>query len=402
MGTPANNITIDNNDKDHYSYKPPMFDGENFDYWKDKIETYFMAFDFDLWDLVADGYNCPVDSNGVKIIRSAMTDYQKKAYKNHFKAMSILLSPLSYDLYEKITNKETAKSIFDSLKMNHEGNSQVKETMALTLIQKYEAFKMEEEEFVETMFSRFQILVAGLKVLEKGYSNSDHVKKIIRSLPAKWRPMVTALKLPKHLNNTSLEELISSLRSHEIKLQGDEPQKNGKYVALRPKSENTKACQAEEDSGEKDSSKDEVSMISIRLAQLWKHRKRKFQASRRTKDRSGSSGKRKTSKQEVICYECNEPGHYRNDCPKLRKENMPKKMLKAKKGLMETWDDSDSEEEDSDEEQDKVALIAEASTDEVLSKNVLTIGNESDSDIQKEGLLETYDKRKAYVPTFGT
>ena len=103
--------------------------------------------------------------------------------------------------------------------MTHEGNTQVKETKALALIQKYESFKMDEDESVETMFSRFQMLIAGLRVLNKGYSTADHVKKFIRSLPKKWRPMVTALKLSKDLNNISLEELISSLRSHEIELE---------------------------------------------------------------------------------------------------------------------------------------------------------------------------------------
>ena len=58
------------------------------------------------------------------------------------------------------------------------------------------------------MFSRFQILVAGMKVLDKGYSTADHVKKIIRSLPKQWRPMVTALKLAKDLNKISVEELM--------------------------------------------------------------------------------------------------------------------------------------------------------------------------------------------------
>src|SRR4051812_5145046 len=109
-----------------------------------------MAFDFDLLDLVADGYNYPVDTNGVKIARSAMSGDQKKAYNNHFKAMSILLSVISHIEYENITDKETAKSLFDSLKMTHEGNAQVKETKALALIQKYEAFKMEKGETMET------------------------------------------------------------------------------------------------------------------------------------------------------------------------------------------------------------------------------------------------------------
>ena len=101
------------------------------------------------------------------------------------------------------------------------------------MIQKYEAFKMEDSESIKAMFSRFQILVAGLKFLDKGYSTAGHVKKIIRSIPKQWRPIVTTLKLAKDLNKISLEELVSSLRSHEIELEEDEPQKQGKPLALK-------------------------------------------------------------------------------------------------------------------------------------------------------------------------
>ena len=154
-----------------------------------------------------------------------MSGQQKREFKNHHKARTILLSAISYSEYEKISNRDTAKNMFDSLRMTHEGNFQVKETKALTLIQKYEAFKMEDSESIKAMFSRFQILVVGLKVLDKGYSTTDHVKKIIRSLPKQWRPMVTTLKLAKDLNKISLKELVSSLRSHETELEEDEPQK---------------------------------------------------------------------------------------------------------------------------------------------------------------------------------
>ena len=78
---------------------------------------------------------------------------------------------------------------------------------------------MEDEEMVETIFSRFQTLVAGLKVMDKGYSTAGHVKKIITILPKRWTPTVTALKLSKDLNNIPLEELVSSLRSDEIDLE---------------------------------------------------------------------------------------------------------------------------------------------------------------------------------------
>src|ERR1044072_741337 len=145
------------NKDNHYSAKPPIFDGEKFDYWKDRIESFFLGYDVDLWDLVIEGYEQPKDAEGKIVPRSQKTDAQKLMFKNHHKARTILLNAISYAEYEKITDKETAKSIFDSLQMTQEGNSQVKETKALALIQKYEGFRMEEEEeSVETMFSRFQ------------------------------------------------------------------------------------------------------------------------------------------------------------------------------------------------------------------------------------------------------
>lgn len=221
----ADDSGLNNNafeERDRITIKAPFFDGENFEYWKDKIESFFLGFDENLWDLVFDGYTHPTNDEGKKIDRKSMTELQKKKFQNHHKARTILLNAISYTEYEKITNRESAHDMFESLK----------ETKAMALIQKYEAFKIEEEESVEAMFSRFQILVAGLKVLDKGYSTSDHVKKIIRSLLKKWRPMVTSLKLSKELNKMTLEELISSLRSHEIELNEDEPQKEGKSIAL--------------------------------------------------------------------------------------------------------------------------------------------------------------------------
>lgn len=272
--TITNNTVTNNKYEDIISTKALMFDGEKFDYWKDRIESLFLGFDVDLWDLVIDGYVHPTDDKGNKIDIKSMIELQKNEFRNHHKARTILLNAISYTEYEKITSREASHDIFESLKMTHEGNSQVKETKALALIQKYEAFRMEKEESVESMFSRFQTLVAGLEVLDKGYSTSDHVKKIIKSLPKKWRPMVTALKLSKYLNKLTLEELIISLRSHEIELNEDEPQRKSKSVSLMSnKKSESKALQVlEENSAESSSNEDEMPLLSRRLTQLWKNK----------------------------------------------------------------------------------------------------------------------------------
>src|SRR3954471_13277802 len=98
---------------------------------------------------------------------------------------------------------------------------------------------MEDGENIKAMFSRIQTLTTGLRVLNKGYTKADHVKKIIRSLPRRWGPIVTAFKIAKNLNEVSLEELISALRSHQLELDANEPQKKGKSIALKS---NVKKC----------------------------------------------------------------------------------------------------------------------------------------------------------------
>src|SRR4051812_9287431 len=119
----------------------------------------------------------PPASTGVRLTRSEMTDDQKKEFKNHYRCRTILLNAISHAEYEKISNRETAYDIYESLKMTHEGNAQVKETKALALIQKYESFKMEDDENIEKIFLRFQTLTVGLRVLDKGYTKVDYVMK---------------------------------------------------------------------------------------------------------------------------------------------------------------------------------------------------------------------------------
>ena len=83
------------------------------------------------------------------------------------------------------------------------------------------------------MYSRFQTLISRLQILKKSYVASDHVNKILRSLLAKWRPKVTAIEEAKDLNTLSVEDLISSLKCHEIGLNEHEPVKKPKSIALK-------------------------------------------------------------------------------------------------------------------------------------------------------------------------
>lgn len=253
--------------------------------------------------MVVNGYTHHVNSSGVKLGKSKMNEHQKRDNKNHHKSRTILQNIISYTKYEKITNKDSTKSIFDSLRMTREGNDHVIETKALTLIQKYEAFKIEEDESIENMFSRFQTLAAGLKVLGKCYITKDHVKKIIRILAKKWGPMVTALKASNNMKKTTLEELVSSLRSHEIELEEDEPQRRKTFVALKSK---TNAFQAKaEESEEKFNDEDEFSLLFRRVNHLWKKKQSNFRGYRKEgRSESNSEHHKSGIDTEGAYFEC--------------------------------------------------------------------------------------------------
>uniref|UniRef100_A0A151UEF7 UBN2 domain-containing protein n=1 Tax=Cajanus cajan TaxID=3821 RepID=A0A151UEF7_CAJCA len=78
---------------------------------------------------------------------------------------------------------------------------------------------MEENEFIQTMFERFQTIVNELSFLGRTYDNFDHIDKLLRCLPRKWRPQVTTLRASKNLEKLLLEELMGLFKVHELELQ---------------------------------------------------------------------------------------------------------------------------------------------------------------------------------------
>ena len=150
-----------------------------------------MGLDEVLCDVFEEGVgDLVLDEEGAVIDRKN----QKKLYKKHHKIRGILLAALPHKKYLKMSDKSTVKAMFTSLCSNYEGNKKVKEAKTNMLVHQYELFIIKDNESIEDMYSRFQTLVYGLQILKKSYVASDHVNKIIRILPARWRPKVTAIE----------------------------------------------------------------------------------------------------------------------------------------------------------------------------------------------------------------
>ncbi|WJX62105.1 25S rRNA (cytosine(2870)-C(5))-methyltransferase [Trifolium repens] len=361
------------------SDKVPFFNGTetSYPFWKTNMYSYIMSIDCDLWDMVEDEVNFEnMDLEGVVSSqnRKAFTPTQKLEYKKHHSVKGMMTNAISHDEYLKIGDKRTAKSIWDSLKSKYEGNKQVKEAKANLLVHQYELFKMKDGEDIETMFSRFQILVSGLQVLNKSYTEADHMRKVLRSLPPKWRPKVTAFQESKDLDTVSLESLISSLKSHEMELITDESTKKMKGIALSSKSSSkalkAKIIESEDEASEEgqevgSDDEEEMVLMAAKVSQ-WAKRSKKYAGKFGGSSKKLSAAKDKKEDQSK-CFKCNKPGHFIADCPENKgrssKQSSSKERYKSKvkKSFLATWEDLDKDLDSDGDEEANLALMATTS-----------------------------------------
>lgn len=123
--------------KNHYSfiYKAPTWNGDNFYFWRDKLESCFLSFDEDIWEVMLNGYTHPTNEEGSKIARKDMNKLQLKDFQNHHIARTILLGIIPYDVYEKLTKRESAYDVLESLKNSLEEKSHEEIRVDVTLFE---------------------------------------------------------------------------------------------------------------------------------------------------------------------------------------------------------------------------------------------------------------------------
>ena len=192
--------------------RPPLFNGDNYPYWKKRMENFIQSVDLDMWDIILDGPHVITTADeGGRLIekpKAQYTDNDKKKVQLNHKAMNTLLCSLTEKEFSRVQLCENAKKVWDTLKNTYEGTTQVKETKVTILTYEYEMFRMKEGEGVGEMFERFTKIIGGLKALGQNYSNHQIIKKVLSSLPKAWEPKVTAIEESKNLHTLQLDELL--------------------------------------------------------------------------------------------------------------------------------------------------------------------------------------------------
>ncbi|GJV72131.1 hypothetical protein Tco_1492126 [Tanacetum coccineum] len=155
----------------------------------------------------------------------------------------VIYNALPRKEYERIFMCNTAKEIWKTLLITHQGNSQVKDNKIDLLVQQYEQFIISEDESIDSAFARFNTIITSLKALDESYSSKNYVRKFLRDLHPKWIAMVTTIKELKDLTSLSLDELIENLKVHEMIIKNDseivKAKAERKSLALNAKKESS-------------------------------------------------------------------------------------------------------------------------------------------------------------------
>ncbi|GKE35148.1 hypothetical protein Tco_1454470, partial [Tanacetum coccineum] len=120
----------------------------------------------------------------------------------------VIYNTLPRKEYERIFMCNTAKEIWKTLLIIHQGNNQVKDNKIDLLVQQYEQIVISEDESLDSAFARFNTIITSLKALDEGYSSKNYVRKFLQALHPKWRSKVTPIEELKDLKSLSLDELI--------------------------------------------------------------------------------------------------------------------------------------------------------------------------------------------------
>jgi hypothetical protein len=328
--------------------KAPLFNGTNFTFWKVRMRTYIMALGVDVWDVVETGY--------VKPIVLANKD-DKLEFSFNTKAMNAILSGLAEAEFVKVMHLGTAKEMWDKLINSYEGNEKVKDAKLQTYRIQFEQLKMKEDETVGKYFLRVEEMVNAMKALGETIGEPSLVQKILRSLPDRFNPKVSAIEELNDLKTLQFDQLLGTLTAYEMRIVKDKP--------------TSREASFKADKNE-DSEPDEIE------AKFVKRLKK-------------GSGKYK-GKLPFKCFNCGRIGHFANKCPHKGKDqtcddeekykhiNFFKENNFKKKSLCANNDDDPSDEEDNDSSiEDKLndfTLMAKENYD-----NQSTGSNEDDEEV---------------------
>ena len=200
------------------------------------MRTYLQALDCEIGEVVCDGPFRPMTKNevGDDIPKplSQQSELEKKNISLNSKAINALFCALVVRVLRKYGT---------NLKLSMTGQIKLKSLRLVDTLDNINCSKWNKIRVCENIkikisrYTRFTDIVNTLRALRKKFSNSERVKKIIRSLRMEQRPKRTGIEEANDLNTLPIDDLISSLILYKVDLAAEKgnEEKKQKNIALK-------------------------------------------------------------------------------------------------------------------------------------------------------------------------
>ncbi|KAA0053129.1 integrase [Cucumis melo var. makuwa] len=191
----------------------PRFSGKNFNQWSIQMKVLYGS--QELWDIVERGYT--EVENQSELTNQQLVELRENRKKDK-KALFFIYQAVDEFIFERISTATSAKAAWDILRSTYQGEDKVKMIRLQALRSEFDCIKMKETETIEEFFNRILVIVNSLRSNGEEVGDQRVVEKILRSMPRKFEHIVVAIEESKDLSTLSINSLMGSLQSHELRL----------------------------------------------------------------------------------------------------------------------------------------------------------------------------------------
>jgi len=153
------------------------------------MKIFVESLDKGIWDAIENGPFIPKfqkDGSSIDKPWSQWTDVENKKAKFDRIAKNIITSALNSDEFFRISQCSSAKEMWDTSEVTHEGTNDVKRARKHTVIQEYEMFRMLKGESIAEVQKRFTHIIDHLMSLGKTIDKEELNIKILKCLDRSW------------------------------------------------------------------------------------------------------------------------------------------------------------------------------------------------------------------------
>lgn len=172
-----------------------------------------------LWEMVEQGFDTPVKKEGDHALSAAQKLTLEENIAKDAKALGLIQSAVSDDIFPRIALQETAKDAWEILQKEFRGDKKVRSVRLQALRRDFEYMCMQDDESLSGYITTLLELVNQMKSYGENISDQRIVQKLLISLTRDYDSIAKVIEETKDTETIGVQEVIGSLKSHEQRLQ---------------------------------------------------------------------------------------------------------------------------------------------------------------------------------------